>query len=63
MKSNFEKCLLNKCNSLKLFHCVCHIKNKLNMSISSVFSWLMSLVVYGKSKLLCVMVVKFLCQL
>jgi hypothetical protein len=63
VKSNLEKCLLKKFNSLKLFHCVRHIKNKWNVSTSSVFNWLRSLVVYGKSKLSCVMLVKFLCQL
>jgi len=63
VKSNFETCLLKKSNSLKLFHCFRHIKNKLNVSINYVFNWLRSLVVYGKSKFLCVLLVKFLCQL
>jgi hypothetical protein len=62
VKSNFEKCLLKKFNSLKVSHYV-HIKNKLNVSISSVSNWLRSLVVYGKSKLARVMLVKFLCPL
>lgn len=51
MKSNSEKCLPKKFNSFKLFHCVRHIKNNLNVSISSIFNWLRSLVCIGKVSL------------